>query len=128
MSKLTPKQARTEWVKDLRSGDFKQCVGSLNRDNEFCCLGVACETMRRCEGDDALPRVDTDREFSYGEYDEGSVSPLEVMVWLGLRTADGQFLTDDVNGNLINANDEAGWKFKQIADLISEEPDGLFNV
>lgn len=33
------------WIRALRSGKYKQGVGFLCRDNEFCCLGVAYDVL-----------------------------------------------------------------------------------
>ena len=42
---------RTEWVKALRSGEWKQCRHYMynTRDNSFCCLGVACRLIKPME-------------------------------------------------------------------------------
>lgn len=38
------KEIADKWVAALRSGNYKQTTGMLNRNNEsFCCLGVLCE-------------------------------------------------------------------------------------
>lgn len=34
-----------EWVKALRSGEFKQGKGALQTPGGFCCLGVACKVF-----------------------------------------------------------------------------------
>ena len=38
-------EIKNEWIKRLRSGNFKQGVGVLKNsiDNKYCCLGVLCE-------------------------------------------------------------------------------------
>lgn len=36
------KQLRDEWVKALRSGEYKQGIGHLQIGHRFCCLGVLC--------------------------------------------------------------------------------------
>src|SRR5580698_8249299 len=32
-----------KWTKALRSGNYKQGFGRLQKGNTFCCLGVACK-------------------------------------------------------------------------------------
>ncbi len=50
--KFTEKLKR-EWVKALRSGDFKQGQGALQVGNRYCCLGVLNKLAgTRCPGKD----------------------------------------------------------------------------
>ena len=37
------KEIKAEWVKALRSGEYKQGGGALHRGDHFCCLGVLCD-------------------------------------------------------------------------------------
>ena len=37
-----PKQFKTDWINNLRSGLFEQTEGALRNDGGYCCLGVAC--------------------------------------------------------------------------------------
>ena len=37
-----PKQFKTDWINNLRSGLFEQTEGVLRNDDGYCCLGVAC--------------------------------------------------------------------------------------
>ena len=41
------KQLRDEWVKALRSGEFKQGTGRLQDGDAYCCLGVLCLVAER---------------------------------------------------------------------------------
>lgn len=34
---------KEDWVKALRSGEYKQGIGKLRERDEFCCLGVLCQ-------------------------------------------------------------------------------------
>ena len=36
-------EAMRTWVRYLRSGNYPQGFGRLNRAGQYCCLGVACE-------------------------------------------------------------------------------------
>ena len=50
--KITPTRFVREWIKDLRSGKYKQGKGALKTVNfdgsiGYCCLGVACLTAHR---------------------------------------------------------------------------------
>ena len=42
VSKMTPQEIRTEWLKRLRSGEYEQTTGNLHLNGKFCCLGVLC--------------------------------------------------------------------------------------
>lgn len=35
-------ELKAKWVKALRSGEFKQARGFLQKDGGYCCLGVLC--------------------------------------------------------------------------------------
>ena len=37
------KELKDNWVKALRSGEYKQGRGQLCMDEKYCCLGVLCE-------------------------------------------------------------------------------------
>lgn len=133
MPKLTQEEARKEWLKDLRSGEFVQGQGSLSHDNKYCCIGVACETMIRCEGEEALiralPEHPEEEVTDYGAVAEDSVAPPELMSWLGLRTANGMYDDEGYEPNsLIAENDNHDKSFVQIAEIIESEPEGLFDV
>ena len=43
MTVYVNKRNMEKWVKALESGRYKQGNGSLLRDGQFCCLGVACD-------------------------------------------------------------------------------------
>ena len=44
---MTRKEVLRAWVKALRSGKFKQGFGALNKNEEYCCLGVLQEIRYR---------------------------------------------------------------------------------
>jgi hypothetical protein len=103
-----------EWVKALRSGEYKQGVGTLFRDNKYCCLGVLSKVQGRltAEGSDHNSTTagwlshtnPCNSAFgSWGSFDEG--------VWL--------FLEDRKEGltGLTDVND-AGATFEEIATII----------
>jgi hypothetical protein len=39
------KSAKKKWVAALRSGEYKQGIGYLKRNDRYCCLGVAREVL-----------------------------------------------------------------------------------
>lgn len=94
-----------EWVKALRSGEYRQRHGQLRRGDAYCCLGVAADvaiktgkTPLRWEGDG----LNDDRSF------------------LSIRDPDLQDALG-INGRqncLTNLNDNEGATFPVIADWI----------
>ena len=104
---LTENQQK--WVAALRSGDYEQGRGSLQRGDKYCCLGVAC-VVAEINGVSVT-------KFE-GEIDGGGLwSQKAVKDWVGLS---------DKEGRLISANDRDEWSFAEIADLIESNPSGLF--
>lgn len=114
---------RTKWVAALRSGEFPQGRRYLRTtDDQYCCLGVACELAAR-EG--VIP------PFADGKYDgDGCVLTPAVQDWLGLHddcgvTYDEYPIGDPdedgdyaMAGSLTELNDSGEWTFNRLADLI----------
>lgn len=97
------------WVAALRSGEYDQTTGRLERDGAYCCLGVACLVTEY----EATPW-------------QGRISlPSTVAEELGLSSMSGHYLLNGEQSYLSNDNDN-GMTFEQIADLIESEPEGLF--
>lgn len=119
---------RKAWTDALRSGEYTQGRNALTTDDGYCCLGVACELTVR---NGVAQKVDN----AYGHaaeffWDDASTValPRAVFQWLGI-TPDGD-LTHGIEyaphgdggaliaDNLVNLNDDAGYTFEQIADVI----------
>lgn len=127
---MTPLQ---HLIAALRSGQYSQMIGRLRRNDEFCCLGVACDVMRREIGkgewvaarDERFGRS-ADRNFviTYSDHmDEGEIDmAIPVGKWFGLRYGFGNFEICDADGHFMTMasglNDEAGLTFAQIADVL----------
>ena len=112
--------AAKEWVKALRSGEFKQRKGSLGGKEfgGYCCLGVACELAVKAG---VIP------SYCYLDW----TLPLAVKDWLGLVTDRGTYtLPDGELFDLVYANDGKSRgqskTFSEIADIIESEPKDLF--
>lgn len=121
---------RKKWVKALRSGKYPQGTGGLCRNLKFCCLGVAAEIANQEVGLEVSSIVIQDDEFAL--YDGMCASlPAELMEVFGLRTGCGDYYLPMVRdmreytANLACKND-AGMSFKDIADIIESEPEGMF--
>lgn len=112
---ITPAQARKEWAKDLRSGEYQQITGQLREgDNGRCCLGVACDTYKRLTGkgsweDDIF--VTDENDFSSSEL------PRVVMLFFGLYKRDPELDGDTTATTL---NDQLERTFEEIADLVEK--------
>lgn len=130
-------EIKGRWVAALRSGDYKQVEGRLNKNDEgFCCLGVLCEiavgdgVIQKENGadigydNDAFAYLDeyTDQGKTYPQFD---VLPNKVKVWSGLKDSNPQVIyTHEGNEDeypLSALNDDFKLTFAQIADIIEEK-------
>lgn len=115
-----------EWVAALRSGNYMQGKGYLNKQGNFCCLGVACEIAVK---HNVIPSPIKLGEGLYRYGNEtfiGSSSlPNVVRDWLGLNGSLGDFEGAHGHADLAAWND-AGISFGRIAELIESEPLRLF--
>lgn len=93
MNKL-PIEFKEKWLAALRSGEYKQCEGSLHSDAGHCCLGVA-EIVLGFESED--------NEVLVGDYIPNAIV--------------GTAHDNKIVGILTNMNDN-GKSFLQIADWI----------
>lgn len=152
----TPKERRAELVAALRSGNYEQCREALCRITEdgaksFCCLGVASVLFEPAK---TTVRTGYLRDGHLGvwgdEYDRNTMhlTP-EIKNAYGFTDGNGQFfITEELKNKfpllakiqspslgslggkaicwLTTLNDAAGWSFKEIADLIEYEPEGMF--
>lgn len=108
--------ARKKWVKALRSGKFKQTEGALYNGKAYCCLGVACRLDARENG----------KKFilcNYDNYDK--VLPPSMTKKLDIGSYGELKKSIKIEGReysaLTGLNDEAGYSFKQIADVIEDQ-------
>lgn len=127
------------WTKALRSGDYKQTMGTLHRTatdvdlrpSGFCCLGVLCDVAVK-QGVIPEPTFDEDD----GTHDFGDMDfnypPEAVLEWAGLGTdvmdpvvpreavgIDVEII-DIPSIGLSDLNDAYGFNFNQIADVIEQ--------
>lgn len=126
----------------LRSNEYDQATQALRSDDQFCCLGVACDisglgTWKKAEG-----AVLKDRQYRYvvrdenGEIDSAhAVMPDAVARWLGIDTTGELVLPVEITNNGIHWDTEewnyptspdisltelndSGMTFSQIADIL----------
>jgi hypothetical protein len=126
MASMDLTEPQRAWVEALRSGKYKQGRGALGADNEFCCLGVACELAVKA-GVIPRPNKCDDGLYQYGRAGLASTAFLPVCVrqWLGVTTEHGGLPLG--HGSLADKNDQ-GWSFEEIADLIEQHASTLFET
>jgi hypothetical protein len=95
---------KQRWVSALRSGEYKQGIGYLNRADKFCCLGVLCDISEVDQWDESL----INNVMLYQRHN--ATLPPGVVDWAGW---------DDDTGRLVAMND-SGESFMTIADYIEE--------
>lgn len=132
ITKKLRKKLRSEWLKALESGKYRQTKGVLLKKDKsghrsFCCLGVACDIYKKV--------VDKDFDLTPIQ-DEGTLDVAEaVQEAFGFRSDEGEFY-DSINGfnSLATCNDgneDEGEKsnklnFKQIAKLVRKHSKLVF--
>lgn len=105
---------RRKWVKALRSGKYKQTQSKLFDGKGYCCLGVLCKVA-------GVKPVKNKLDFFEFMKQEDCL-PATIRKQIGLNTDYGQY---NVYESLATDNDN-GLTFKQIADIIESQPEGLF--
>lgn len=108
-----------KWVDALRSGEYYQGRDQLrSRQDTYCCLGVACEVAMRNNVE--LEVTYYDYEYRYNNERYGL--PCPVLDWLGLDVRDNNPVvgtdTDETTIRAMNANDDLGLSFAEIAVLL----------
>lgn len=133
---LTDKQLKfkTEWLRNLRSGEFKQVKTKLSdMNNGRCCLGVACDIAtkddgvslhRIVEGNDVYYKtvnMPNDNDHYDGILpkailDEYGIPMSATGYWdRGIKLSESEeYFIDDLTA----LNDDYGFTFEQIADII----------
>lgn len=123
---MTPKEVRQEWVKELRSGKYKQGKRRLrSAQDEYCCLGVLCEMAVNHKiveppTNDTFCYTYTDNSDNTGQKSQTAGLPFSIKKWAGVRDTLGSF-----NKSGLSVLNDRGESFERIADVIEAEPDGL---
>lgn len=111
------------WVHALRGGEYQQGRKCLKRvtpeGDQHCCLGVACEVFAGDGYDIERLLLGNEVFFDY----RSAFLPERVQKWLGLKTRDGR---SDTLYALFELHDSGNKTFREIADIIDSEPEGLF--
>ena len=118
-------EVKAEWVKRLRSGEYKQGKTFLHvKENErdfYCCLGVLCEIAvdegiveKRLHG----------RAYSYSRDREAASKhdlPVSVQNWSGVQSCGDLDNSNEPMRSLSGYNDYGDMSFDDIATIIEEE-------
>jgi hypothetical protein len=120
---------KSRWVGALRSGDFAQTTGVLqrtvtsgDRPAGYCCLGVLCE-LAVADGviEKQVPQNNGDSYTQRAVFgDDTKTLPLAVQRWAGIDNSDPTVKEEatSLNHSLSHWNDTSKYNFAQIADLI----------
>lgn len=110
LPEMDPK-VKADWLAALRSGEFEQGKGHLNKNGLYCCLGVLCEVAIRSGQE--VQRIKSNVDGTT-YYDGVSSFPADsIYRWAGMYNSYKYEL------KLASMNDE-GKSFQEIADWIEE--------
>lgn len=128
---------RAAWVAALRSGEYKQGHGALCQDDPreggkdgklYCCLGVLAELAAKA-GIVSPAKKEEEEEgvsvrwlYSSKSGDYSSFLSREMRKWAGIEDRDPTVTIHSRSVPLSKLNDELGYTFDDIADVI--EADG----
>lgn len=124
MAKLK-EEFKQKWIAALRSGEYAQCTEHLELDGGYCCLGVALkvqypeadpETDPAFVAPDEVPRMDDVSEWWESLPSKYANNPT---VKLDYQDDEGGIRHRWIH--LSELNDEEGYTFEQIADIIEEQ-------
>ncbi len=108
------------WVAALRSGEFPQGHGNLERGGQFCCLGVLCATLE-AEGELSSAFYPESRVRTWGDSQGAYLPPVRASQLLGLVDPNITVMYRGARTELWRLNDLYRLSFDQIADLIEKE-------
>lgn len=125
--KFTPEQEA--WLKALESGEYKQGTGSLSRNGQLCCLGVACEVINKLHPGTLPVEKTISGEIVYTSYDgrTGWLSEKAVNI-MKLRGQNGRSEIPVANTRMkaLSSANDFGATFADIAAFIRANPTAVF--
>ena len=114
---ITQKQ-KDDWLAALRSGEYKQCTGSLKKDDGYCCLGVLGEVTEGFEFEKTKQKTKAGTRSNY--FLTFPESECEIKgSWTGLLNSP-LYLGDTNQSYLMGMNDSEDKNFNQIADWVEK--------
>lgn len=124
-----PKDMKQRWIDALRSGEYKQAQGALEKDGGYCCLGVLQMVV---DGEvETKELVDEWGNSYHTPYaipsDEWCQRNKIAHDWWGVCVEDVEdsYGNEEAHHDLPGLNDETGLSFKDIADIIEEQVEGV---
>lgn len=125
MQLLGPNQEK--WLQAIESGDYPQGRQYLNKNNKFCCLGVACELFSVVVGSFSASENDLVTCYGNEEEDESCycLAPADTTRTLALRDDAGRIDGKSEYNSLASMNDN-NLDFPTIAKFIRENPEKVF--
>lgn len=109
-----------KWTETLRSDQYLQGRTRLNKEDEFCCLGVLCELA--IEDGVQIKKTFKHGEFGVVTYDERSSDiPNAVIEWAQMKSSSGIYTTDIDTKHSLAVDNDMGANFHQIADIIEQK-------
>lgn len=121
--KKVHKERIQNWVKALRSGEYRQCKDHIKKNNSYCCLGVACNIIPISfeAGYDELPNearayydLDADPELEVPQ----SVIDKFIKRQKKNKKKYLYIFSELLNTSAVDLNDRIGFNFDEIADCI----------
>lgn len=110
-------EIKDKWVGALRSGEYQQGKGALQRDGKFCCLGILSDLYAK------------ENNVEWKDYRDGSdykcflgsmgILPFQVVQWAGLESVNPCVSSIHRSEPISRINDR-GVSFTEIADLIEK--------
>ena len=130
-TKMNP-DVKEKWLTALRSGEYQQTTGVLNRGNKsFCCLGVLTDLHMKEQGGEWLVRPHDKQidlpieECALGVRTTNTVNgvqhtvlPPQVMEWAGLESDVPNVVMDDGGTRGLASLNDDGASFAELAELI----------
>lgn len=112
---ITKDELVAEWIKALRSGDYRQTIDKLADKEGYCCLGVLCEVAIK-NGFQIVKEFDEiNSRYQYdGNYSDLPDQLLELFEEAGIDEL-------RINGSYAQTlNDSHGCTFEEIAGMIEK--------
>lgn len=111
-------EIRDKWVAALRGGQYQQSKRYLKSLRGYCCLGVLCDLYLKEFPDKAF--WTDDHEFIVDGRKNAYLLPHPVREWSGLSTRNGVFPVAIRAYNSLDALNDYGASFDEIAKIIEE--------
>lgn len=116
---------KEEWLKALRSGEYKQGDGCLKSGDEFCCLGILSDIYAKEKSLQWRPEFfnaakdDSEDKFIY---ERAAIPRAFVCEWAELSEPNPKIKPIKVGApDSLAAMNDAGYTFNEIADVIEEQ-------